>query len=179
MPNPSMTDQAPSEGMIANYVRNGQGFACNGRGVTATNPNLLNCALSLFNPSNSGKSVLIYSIRCLASTTAGTLSQWNFTTSDPYNTTGFTAQLTPVHLQAGVTVPATVVSACQTASGNTTTVAAPGTKVEEFILTAGVSGEILNNSAVVVLPPGNGMVVMIYVGTATGYFQSFAKWIEY
>lgn len=164
-------------GAIPYLIKNGQGFVANGRGLTSTNANLLNCALSLFNPSNSGKTLIVYSLRVLATSTGGSLSQLNLTTTDPGNGTGITTQLTPVHLP-GATTPSSSTTAWQTATGNTTTVTAPGTKIEEFIPSTGITTEVLANGAVLVLPAGNGLATMILVGTAGGYFQACAKWVE-
>jgi hypothetical protein len=164
-------------GSIPYYLKNGQGFVVNGRGLTSTTANLFNCALSLFNPAASGKTLLVYSLRAMVSTTANTLSQWNLTTTDPGNSTGITTQLTPVHLP-GATSPSTVATAWQTANNNTTTVTAPGTKAEEFLPVALQEYEILQGGAILALPAGNGIAVMLLVGTAGGYFQSCAKWVE-
>ena len=155
------------------YTRNGQAFIANGIGTTATNANLLNGALGIFNPVNSTKTLLIYSLRGMTGSNGGTTSKWQLVTSDP----AFGTAVTPVRLP-GVLTPGSVASCSQTASGNTVTVVAPGTKMEDFLPTSAVTFDILTNGAVIPLPPGNGLAVMIFVGTTGNYFQGTAKWIE-
>lgn len=163
-----------NEGTLEYWLRNGQGFVANGRGVTATNANLLMGALSVFNPSGSGKTFLVFNLRCLTGSSGSSLSEWMLTTSDP----AFGTAVTPAHLP-GATAPSTVASCSQTPTGATTTVSAPGTRAEEFIPTSLITYEILTNGAMIVLPPGNGLAVMMFVGTTGNFYQAAAKWIEF
>ncbi len=162
---------------IRGLVRNGQGFIVNGRGVTATNANLTVSPLSIFNPANSGKTIYIYSLWFMVSSTASTVSSLQLVTTDPSGTAGFTTVLTPVHLP-GATNPTPVASCSMTVTGTSASISVPGTRIKEFLSTNAVSLELLTQGTEIVLAPGSGLVVAALVGTAGGYYQSTPIWVE-
>ena len=165
-----------AEASIATYIRNGQGFiysSANGL-VTATNPNLLVCGLSIFNP-GSPKNILIYSI--LAYTAGG--SPLQATTANPSGTTGFTGTgMAATNAKLGGS--GSVASLSVTPTGVTVTVAAPGTFLS-ILGSASVGQELLPNGAMILLPAGanNGIAIMLFVATAGGGFGAVAKGIEF
>jgi|SRR5579859_245478 len=126
-------------------------------------------AISVFNPSTSGKNVLIYSIKCMAN--YGNTTTWLYlTTSNPsYNT-----NLTPTNLKAGG-------SASALTSGNVTTNSAsisfPGSGLFDMTVAA---SEVLTNNTGIYLPNGssNGLTALVNVANSQEYAITL-KWIEF
>lgn len=169
-----------TESNILSWIRNGHGFIASYGAITATNNNLKMCAFSLFNPSTSGVSVIIYSMRINSGTSSvGSDNSVNLTTSDPNGTTGFTGTITANNQGAGTT--SSVVSLCATANNATASVTATGTVVDLFGSTSDASTELLSNGAVYFLPKGvaKGISIFEHVSTAGNVFGATVRWIEY
>lgn len=173
--NPTITTNA-----ISSWIVNGNGFIATYQAASATNANLRLCAFSLFNPSNSGKSVIIYSIRINSeSSDMSTDDAVMITTSNPSGTTGYTGTITASNQGAGTT--SSVVSLSSTATGATASVTTVGTAVDYFASNGNVSTELLSNGAIYFLPNGSakGIAIFEHVGTAGNNFGATVRWIEY
>lgn len=169
-----------TESNIISWIRNGYGFIASYGASTATNPSLKVCAFSLFNPSNSGVSVIIYSIRINSgSSSVGSDNSVNITTSDPSGTTGFTQTFSATNQGAGTT--SSVVSLCASANNTSANVTATGTTVDTFGSTSNASTELLSNGAIYFLPNGlaKGISIFEHVSTAGNVFGATVRWIEY
>lgn len=162
---------------MRSLVRNGQGFWANGRATSSTNNNLTVCALSLFNPSNSGKTMYVYSLETTVAS-SGTLCSLRIDTTDPNGSAGYTQSVPVVHMP-GLTNPASVASACMSAQGTSSGISvSASTTVMEAIPSSAVLTEWLLNGVELILPPGNGLQSIQNCGVAGGYFQASAKWVE-
>lgn len=163
---------------MTQYARIAQAFLyTNPTAATSTNGNLTVCGLSIFNPANSGKTIEIISIQPFSSgsTPFGTLQ---LTTSDPAGGAGFTGSGSAINLKAGNTT-ASVASLSSTASGVTASITVPGTYAGRYPMTANALTELLSNGVPIILPPGNGLVVIIFVLNAGNAFQCNCRGMEY
>jgi hypothetical protein len=178
----SLSNPLITQDFIRTAIANGQGFtATNGAPATATNANLDVCALSIFNPSNSGKSVLIYRLAC--STQAATTSNTDTiraTTADPSGTTGFTGTFSGYNTKLG-SGTASVASLCSSATGISASVTPTGTAIGLYGTTANGLIELLQNGACFLLPNGSaeGIEVIMRVTTAGNLFSAMVQWIEF
>jgi len=180
----SQSNPVITELNIPNWIRSGNGFSyTNGLSgtsypVTATNNNLLVCALSIFNPSNSGKNILIYSIK-VACTGSGPSGKIFATTTDPSGTTGYTGVAVAANAKLGGA--ATVASLSASASAIAASPATSGTPMESYAIASGSAIEVLTNGSVILLPSGsaNGISIMAFVPTAGQTFVCTAKGVEY
>src|SRR5271157_152582 len=149
---------------IRDWIANGQGFAASYSQSASSG----NYAFSIFNPSNSGKSILIISNRIIydyaSSNTSGSII---LNTSDP----GYTA-ITPVNLKAGSSI-----SSVASVSANTATTSWPsGTTLDGGVV---ANSEYLTNNTAILLPPGHGFAEAIYIGGSSKMYAYTAKWVEY
>lgn len=176
----SPTNPAIVEQNIQNWIRAGNGlvYATPWNSVTATNNSLNVCALSIFNPSNSGKSLLIYSIQTVDGG-ANSIGRLQLTTTDPSGGTGFTGTPTSSNSKAGGA--ATVASLSCSATAIAASVTVPGTIYGIFGQGSNTMNEVLTNGTAILLPSGvaNGMAVITYVPTAGQIFGALVKAIEF
>lgn len=176
----SQSNPVITEVNIQNWTRNGQGFyATTGNPVTATNTNVVVCDMSLFNASNSGKNVLIFSISVGANASAMGSNGLYVTTSDPSGGTGFTGTPISGNLKLGGSGPSASLS--MSATGITTSVTKAGTYAQAFPVNGNVITELLTNGATILLPNGsaNGIAVYHSVATAGQAYNCTVRWIEY
>lgn len=169
-----------TESSISSWIRNGNGFIASYGAVTATNTNLKVCAFSLFNPSNSGVNVIIYSMRINSGTSSvGSNNSVNVTTSNPSGTTGYTGSVTSVNQGAGTLSSAVSLSA--SANSTSASVTAVGTVVDLYGSSSSTSTELLSNGAIYFLPKGlaKGIAIFENVSTAGNVFGATLRWIEY
>jgi hypothetical protein len=122
-----------------------------------------NFALSIFNPSNSGKNILVFSSK-VASNNFTAMAGLFLSTSDP----GYNESPTVVNLKAG-----SGVSSIASVTANGSTISWPSNNFD----TAYSTPEMLSNNSAILLPPGNGLIIATYVGNSQEYALS-AKWIE-
>lgn len=126
-------------------------------------------ALSVFNPSTSGKNVLITSVKTLVN--YGNTTTWLYlNTSNPsYNT-----NITPINMKSGG--PATALTAGNITT-NSATVSFPGSGNFDMSVS---SPEVLHNNASIFLPNGanNGFVALVFAGNNQSY-AIVVKWIEF
>jgi hypothetical protein len=165
-------------------VRNQRTFlATTGILATATNPNLTQGA-SLFNPSGSGRTLLVTSARCLQSAGTSNTMQLNFTNTDPQ--LGAPTVLTIVNLSAGGSAsalaglsPVPVTSSANNASAS---ISVTGTRAAITLAGSMVEYEFIPPGGAIILPNGaaNGLLLSTIVATAstTNYIITF-KWVEY
>lgn len=154
---------------IQNAIRNGQGYAATTGSLTSTSGNAF--PLSIFNPSGSGKNILIFSLKVSATGGQFTLDT-RAKTTDP----AFSTALTPVNLKIGgsasvLTSSVTTVNSNQTISG---------TQIEYDMVLGNTSYELLTNGDVILLPNGSAEGLTLYLVTgASGNYVLNAKWIEF
>jgi hypothetical protein len=161
-------------------IQNGQGFSYSPPALaTATNPSLIVCLASVFNPSNSGKSILIYSIiPYLQNSTAPGGVVIRSTTADPSGTTGFTQLTTPINMLFG-SPKTSVASLSSSPNGITASITPTGTLVTPPGYIADTMADFLTNNSSFLLPPGSGIEVTGVVTTAGNVFSSWLKGIEF
>lgn len=173
--NPVLTDA-----IIGAYIKLGQGFlATSGNLATATNPNLQICAISIFNPAASGKSLLIYSILVTQNGSETGHELYTKTTTNPNGGAGFTNTLTPVNMNfASATV--SVASVASTATGATASVTVAGSTIGVFAVNSNSSTELVPKGSYFWLPAGTAAGIAMYtqVGTAGNDFSGQAQWLE-
>ena len=146
----------------------GQAFiATNGCPSLAMN----NYAMSVFNPANSGKSILIYSVR-LSNGSGSSFQQLSSVTVDPaYGNTA-----TPVNTKLGgaasaIATKVTYASTNQAITG-TDLIAEPGPQ--------NTAVELLANGATILLPAGAANGLIAYITTfGSGYVSECMRWIEF
>ncbi len=144
------------------WLSNGQGFSATSGKQTSTAS--ATTGLSLFNPTASGRTLLVFSARVAEA--ASSWHQLNLTSSDPALGTA----LTPVNLKGSG--PASVASVSMSNS-NLTPV---GTQIDTLLLVSNTTIEFLSNGALIILPPGNGLV--LYVSTTTNSWAALMRWVE-
>src|SRR5262245_30949841 len=177
----SATNPAFVEANIQTLIRNGQGFiGTSGNLATNTNGNLLVCAISLFNASNSGKNILIYSIQVFQNGTETGSEQWRATTADPNGGSGFTGACTTTNMNLG-SATASVASLCCTATGVTASVTPTGNLMGVYGANSNTPNELLSNGGAILLPNGSahGIEVLTKVNNAGNSYSGQVKWVEY
>jgi hypothetical protein len=144
--------------------------AHNGLQTSATGTN--DYPLSIFNPSASGKTILIYSLRIMAATAVANsiTARLKFTTTDP----AYSSSATVSNLKAGVSASA-IAASCTYVTANTTPVA-PFAQIDS----ANGPFELLQNEQIIVLPAGaaNGITLLLETYAAGSYSIS-AKYVEF
>jgi hypothetical protein len=162
-----------TEQNIQSFIRAGQGYTVTTGSVNASGAG--NFQLSIFNPSTSGKSILIYRVKFYNSTVNSGHKIIFGVTTDP----AFATSLTPVNQLAGGA--ASAINTKVTTNG-TTTQAVPGTgsQVDTFTGLAAVPYEIVDTRNAFVLPAGSafGLDIVLIFGAAATYAMT-ANWIEF
>ena len=153
--------------IIQSSIVNGQGY-----GVTYTQTiggaAQGNYAISIFNPSTSGKNVLVFSVKVMQnySNTTG----WIYTTSaDPAYNTNLSSAI--VNMKDGG--PASVLGSHVTA--NSASVAFPSGNAVEMALG---NPELVPDDCVYSLTPGNGLSAFVFAANSQEYAIAI-KWLEY
>ncbi len=161
----AVTNPCITEDQIRGWLINGQCFSATYNqtiGAAAQG----NFALSIFNPANSGKSILIFSSKVTLNYSIYTVGNLLLNTTDPtYNTA-----ITPANLKAG----SSTASIASVTANSATTTWPSGTNID----TSFAIPEMLTNNAAILLPPGNGLVSALYVGNSQEYALA-AKWVEF
>jgi hypothetical protein len=167
----SITNPDITESNILNAIRAGQGFIANtGQMSSATGTN--NTPLSIFNPSTSGKNILVYSFTASSGTAGGSsiAAYLAATTSDPAY--GSTATIT--NNKAGGSSSA-IASNC---TFTTTSQSIPGGIIETMYNTAPI--ELIAPGTAILLPSGSNHGLTLFMQTyANGIGAIMARWIEY
>lgn len=157
------------------WLRSGQMFsATTGKLVTATNPSL-EMGASLFNPSNSGKSILIYSARY--STNSGTTSgQANVTTVDP----AYANTLTALNLNRG-SATTSVASITSAANNATASISITGSVLDIDYMVNQSTLETIPSGTAILLPSGtaSGLSLFVNIATAGNSWAVGFKWVEF
>jgi hypothetical protein len=162
------------------FLENGQQFVytCAVGLATATNPSLTVCGLSVFNPANSGKSILLFGIQPFVGGSSPN-NQLRLTTVDPAGTTGFTGTgMAASNAKAGA-LGVSVASLSSSPNGIAASPATPGSFLRVFGLASNAMVEILSNGACYLLPPGNGLAALIFVPTAAQLFGCTMAAVEF
>ena len=151
-----------------NVISNGQAFSAS-TGMLNSASGTNNYALSVFNPSTSGKNILIYSIQA-ANGSGGMTTLLQRVTVDP----AFTA-VTPVNAKAGGG-PSAIASHVSQATTNQTL---SGT-FDQVVLIVATTLELLTNGAAILLPAGSNNGLVQYVQTYGSAINSILmRWIEF
>jgi expansin (peptidoglycan-binding protein) len=153
---------------VREWIVNGQGFSAS-TGMLNSASGTNNYALSVFNPNNSGKNILVYSIQ-VANGSGGMTAILQRVTSDP----GFTA-VTPLNAKLGGAASAIAghvsqATSNQTLSGN----------YDQVVTIASTTIELLTNGAVILLPNGSNEGLVQYIQTySTAINSILMRWIEF
>jgi hypothetical protein len=151
-----------------------QAMNANGSAFMASN-GLLNAVagnypLAAFNPANSGKNVLIYSIRISTGTGSSNGFLQAVATNPAYSSA---ATVTNKHLGG----PASAIATNCTFTSTSQTLNPPYVKVE--LLTA-YPAEMLGNGSAILLPNGSASGLIVWITTFNGGYSSVTmEWIEY
>lgn len=157
---------------LTKLMLNGQGFTAVSALITGANTTYY--GMSVFNPSNSGKSILITRFVVVIQAASTNFSAF-FTTTDPALTTA----LTPLNLKRG---GATSVASVTVNAGTDNVASLPASgKFRETVAVAGYECDLLKNGTVLLLPTGsaNGASLYLYNPGASDKFSFFADWIEF
>ncbi|MBO0790785.1 MAG: hypothetical protein J2P36_07525 [Ktedonobacteraceae bacterium] len=144
-----------------------------GKGFIATT-GLLNLAagtypLSIFNPANSGKSLLIHSVR-MSSGGSSINAQLNLVTTNP----SFASAASPANARPGSG------SSAASATFASTNQAPAGTIIQIEQGAQNVVSEQPGSGAAILLPAGSANGLVAYITTfATGYLAITASWLEF
>lgn len=128
--------------------------------------------LSIFNPSASGKTILIYSMRIMAGTasTNSITARLKFTTTDP----AYSSSATVSNLKAGAAA-SSIASSCTYVTSNTSPVG-PFAQID----IASGPFELLQNDEIIVLPSGSANGVTLLLETyAVGSYSLGVKYVEF
>ena len=155
---------------IREGIANGQGFSLtNGQLNSAAGTN--NYPLSVFNPSNSGKNLLIFSIQ-VANGSGGLTAFLKLVTSNP----AWPNQIAPINLKAGG--PASALAATNF-TGDTAD-HAPSSPYLQVVTLASATQELLTDGAAILLPAGNANGLTVYAQTyGAGINSTLIRWIEF
>ncbi len=163
-----VTNPAITEDQIRAWIANGQGFSAS-TGVLNSAAGTNNYALSVFNPSTSGKNILIYSIQ-VANGSGAMTALLQRVTADP----AFTA-VTPLNAKLGGSASAIAGHVSQATSNQTLS----GT-YDQVITIASTTMELLTNGAAILLPNGSSEGLVQYIQTYSAAINSIlARWIEF
>ena len=165
-----VTNPAITEDQIRAWIANGQGFSAS-TGILNSAAGTNNYPLSIFNPNNSGKSILLYSIQ-VSNGSGGMTALLQLVTSNP----AFANQITPINMKAGgpnLVLPAAAITAA-------TTNQAIATPYEQVVTLASATLELLTNGAAILLPNGSNNGLVAYVQTYAAAINSILmRWIEF
>ncbi len=165
-----VTNPAITEDQIRAWITNGQGFSAS-TGILNSAAGTNNYPLSVFNPNNSGESILLYSIQ-VSNGSGGMTALLQLVTSNP----AFANQITPINMKAGgpnSALPAAAITA-------TTTNQALVTPYEQVVTLASATLELLTNGAAILLPNGSNNGLVAYVQTYGAAINSILmRWVEF
>lgn len=163
----SATNPIIDQDQIRAFIVNGQGFsATTGK---QTSGGAIQTGMCLINPANSGKNVLIYSVR--VGVASSSVHQLNLVTADP---TLSGISVTAINSKPGGN------SSVVTLEAQNTAVTTSGTMFDTQYLLANTSVEFLLNGSAILLPATstiNGVLVL--PATSTNAWLAGMKWIEY
>lgn len=149
--------------------------------ATATNPNVV-VGASLFNPSGSGKTVLVLSAKTVQGAANNVISLW-LTTTDPQ--LGAPTVLTIANASAGGNAsslaglsPVPVTSSANNASVSATPA---GTQIDTHMMSGAGSFDFIPAGMGFILPSGagNGLAIYTTIPTAGNTYAMTFRWIEY
>jgi hypothetical protein len=165
-----VTNPAITEDQIRAWIANGQGFSAS-TGILNSAAGTNNYPLSVFNPNNSGKSILIYSIQ-VSNGSGGMTALLQLVTSNP----AFANQITSINMKAAgpnSALPAVAITA-------STTNQAIATPYEQVVTLASATLELLTNGAAILLPNGSNNGLVAYIQTYGAAINSILmRWIEF
>jgi hypothetical protein len=165
-----VTNPTITQDQIRAWIANGQGFSA-GTGILNSATSTNNYPLSMFNPNNSSKSVVLYSIQ-VANGSGGATALLQLVTSNP----AFANQVTPINMKAGGPSSALPAAAITAATINQA-IAAP---YEQVVTLASTTLELLTNGATILLPNGSNNGLVAYVQTyAVAINSILMRWVEY
>jgi hypothetical protein len=165
-----VTNPAITEDQIRAWIANGQGFSAS-TGLLNSASGTNNYPLSVFNPNNSGKSVLVYSIQ-VSNGSGGMTALLQLVTSNP----SFASQITPINMKAGGPSSALPAGAITTATTNQA-IAGP---YEQVVTLVGTTAELLTNGAAILLPGGSNNGLVTYAQTYASAINSILmRWVEF
>ncbi|GCE28803.1 hypothetical protein KDA_42870 [Dictyobacter alpinus] len=160
---------------VQNWVRQlalqGRAYCVHG-GLQSSAAGTNNYPLSLFNPAASGKNILIYSLRLVASTASASsiTARLKMTTSDPV----YSSSATVSNQKAGGAASAIATNCTYTSSSTTPT--AP------YVLLDIANGpiELLQNEQIIYLPAGSANGITLFLETyAAGSYAISIKYAEF
>jgi hypothetical protein len=156
--------------LVRGAIANGQGFSAT-IGLFTSGAGTNNYGLSIFNPNNSGKNILIYSVQA-ANGSGGATALLQLVTSNP----AFSQQVAPINQLAGG--PASVLPATDVTWANSNQ--SLSGSFEQVATLASGTLELLTNGAAILLPNGSNNGLAAYLQTyAAGINSLLARWIEY
>lgn len=166
----AVSNPAITEDQLRAWIVNGQGYSAS-TGIVNSAAGTNNYPLSVFNPSNSGKSILLYSIQ-VANGSGGMTAFLQLVTSNP----AFANQIAPINMKAGGPTSALPAAAITAATTNQA-IAAP---YEHVVTLASTTLELLTNGAALLLPNGSNNGLVVYAQTyGVGINALLARWIEF
>jgi hypothetical protein len=164
----TVTNPTLTADQIRAWIANGQGFSAS-TGMLNSASGTNNYALSIFNPNNSGKNILIYSIQ-VANGSGGITAILQRVTADP----AFTA-VTPLNAKLGGSASAIAGHVSQATSNQTLSGA-----YDQVITLASTTMELLINGAAILLPNGSNNGLITYIQTYSAAINSILmRWVEY
>lgn len=149
---------------IRALINNGQGFTAITGKLTA--PSAITGGLSVFNPNNSGKTLVIYAIKYMIGNNC--FNQVNYTTSDP----ALGSPVMPINMKAGNGT--TSVATCSYAN---TTLTPAGTIADMSGSASNVQTQVLTGNAYYMVPANNGICFYTNLSAANTWFVSIS-WLE-
>lgn len=149
---------------VRDWIFNGQSFAaCYTQTIGGAAQG--NFALSIFNPSsNNKKNILVYSAKVTQNSFTAVGGLFLDAADPAYNTSP-----TVVNLKAGAST-----SSIASVTANSATISWPSNNFDTSYSTP----EMLTNGSVILLPPGNGMIIATFVGNSQEYALN-ARWVEF
>lgn len=153
-------------------------MATAGNIATATNGNLIPCALSLFNPATTNVAALVYSIQTAADTGFAGVNNINKTTTDPSGTTGYTNTSITVTNMDFDNATGSQLSFCASPNGVTASPTQVGTDIEAYGIAKGIN-ELISEGGEILVTPGTGLAIYSHVNTLGDAFPCTVKWVEY
>jgi hypothetical protein len=163
-----VTNPTITEDQIRAWIANGQAFSAS-TGMLNSASGTNNYALSIFNPNNSGKNILVYSIQ-VANGSGGITAILQRVTADP----AFTA-VTPLNAKLGGSASAIAGHVSQATSNQTLSGA-----YDQVITLASTTMELLINGAAILLPNGSNNGLITYIQTYSAAINSILmRWVEY
>lgn len=163
----SATLPVVTEDQIRAYIVNGQGFSASSGKQNSTASGTV--GLAVFNPVNSAKNVLIYSVRFFSGNN-GT-HQLMLITADP----AYTA-ITPQNMNFGSAIAAAAVT-----EYTNTAITPPGTAIDSYGALATTESQFLPNGECLLLPARQAGILGIFVGVVanTNVWSVTVRWIEF